>query len=293
MTVTVRMNVNEFLSKRRKSSLIAVGISALVLVGTANYFAVGRLLEASVFFLIPISFFTWYVSQRTGFAAAVASAVIILGTNIASPMHASHPIVGYWNALIWLGFFLLMTLTVMRLKVLYLDEKQLSRLDSLTHIANRLAFYETATAEKNRAQRFGQPISLAYIDLDGFKEINDALGHDVGDKLLLWVARTMQRNIRQTDSAARMGGDEFALILPNTTKDAASRVLNKVLRKLNRRMQQNRWPVTFSIGAVTFLTPRESVQEMIKRADDAMYSARREARTDWNRKKSLHNAPIA
>jgi diguanylate cyclase (GGDEF)-like protein len=268
------MNVNEFLSKRRKSSLIAVGLSALVLVAVANYFAVGQLLEASVFFLLPISFVTWFVSRRAGFVASVASAVIILGTNIALPMHASHPLVGYWNALIWLGFFLLMTLTVTRLKVLYLDEKQLSRLDNLTHIANRLAFYEMATAEKNRAQRFGQPITLAYVDLDGFKEINDLLGHEVGDKLLLWVARIMQRNIRQTDSAARMGGDEFALILPNTTKDAASRVLNKVLRKLNRRMQQNRWPVTFSIGAVTFLSVPESLQEMIKRADEAMYSAK-------------------
>jgi diguanylate cyclase (GGDEF)-like protein len=268
------MNVNEFLSKRRKSSLIAVGFLALVLVAVANYFAVGQLLEASVFFLIPVSFVTWFVSRRAGFVASVASAVIILVTNIALPMHASHPLVGYWNALIWLGFFLLMTLTVTRLKVLYLDEKQLSRLDNLTHIANRLAFYEMATAEKNRAQRFGQPITLAYVDLDGFKEINDLLGHEVGDKLLLWVARIMQRNIRQTDSAARMGGDEFALILPNTTKDAASRVLNKVLRKLNRRMQQNLWPVTFSIGAVTFLSVPESLQEMIKRADDAMYLAK-------------------
>jgi diguanylate cyclase (GGDEF)-like protein len=268
------MNVNEFLSKRRKSSLIGVGLSALVLVGTANYFAVGQLLEASVFFLIPVSFLTWFIGRRAGFLAAVASAAIILGTNIVSPIHASHPLVGCWNALIWLGFFLMMTLTVARLKMLYLGEKQLSRLDNLTHIANRLAFYEMATAEKNRAQRFGQPITLAYVDLDGFKEINDAMGHDVGDKLLLWVARTMQKNIRQTDSAARMGGDEFALILPNTTKDAASRVLNKVLQKLNRRMRQNHWPVTFSIGAVTFLAPPDSLQEMIKRADEAMYSAK-------------------
>jgi diguanylate cyclase (GGDEF)-like protein len=268
------MNINEFLSKQSKSSLAAIGIAGLMLVGAANYLAVGEVLETSVFFLIPVSFLTWLVGRRAGFGTAVASAAIILGTNLASPMHASHPLVAYWNALIWLAFFLLMALTVARLKVLYLGEKQLSRLDNLTRIANRLAFYEMATAEKNRAQRFGQPITLAYIDLDGFKEINDAMGHDVGDKLLLWVARTMQRNIRETDSAARMGGDEFALIFPNTTKDAASRVLSKVVRKLNRRMQQNRWPVTFSIGAVTFLAPPDSIQEMIKRADEAMYSAK-------------------
>ena len=268
------MNVNEFLSKRRKSSLIALGSSALVLVAIADYFAVSQLLEASVFFLIPVSFLTWFVSRRAGFVAAVASTVVIFGINLTSPVHASHPLVSYWNGLIWLGFFLLMTLTVARLKVLYLGEKQLSRLDNLTNIANRLAFYEMATAEKNRAQRFGQPITLAYVDLDEFKEVNDAMGHDVGDKLLLWVARTIQKNIRQTDSAARMGGDEFALILPNTNRDAASRILKKLLLKLNRRMHQNHWPVTFSMGAVTFLTPPASLQEMIKRADEAMYSAK-------------------
>jgi diguanylate cyclase (GGDEF)-like protein len=268
------MDVSEFLSKRRKLSLVALGTLALVLVGTADYFAVGQLLEFSVFFLLPVSFFTWFVNRKAGFILSAAGAAIILGINLASPNHAAHPRVGYWNALVWLGFFLLISLTIAKLKVLYLGERQLSRLDTLTRIANRLAFYEQATAEKKRAQRFGQPITLAYVDLDEFKEVNDAMGHEVGDKLLLWVARTMQKNIRQTDFAARMGGDEFALILPNTTKDAASLVLNKVLRKLNRRMKQNHWPVTFSIGAVTFLTPPESLQEMIKRADDAMYSAK-------------------
>jgi len=268
------MDVSEFLDKRRKLSLVALGTLALVLVGTVDYFAVGQLLEFSIFFLLPVSFFTWFVNRKAGFIVSAAGAAIILGINLASPIHAAHPRVGYWNALVWLGFFLLISLTIAKLKVLYLGERQLSRLDSLTRIANRLAFYELATAEKNRAQRFGQPITLAYVDLDEFKEVNDAMGHEVGDKLLLWVARTMQKNIRQTDFAARMGGDEFALILPNTTKDAASLVLNKVLRKLNRRMKQNHWPVTFSIGAVTFLTPPESLQEMIKRADDAMYSAK-------------------
>jgi len=215
------MDVSEFLDKRRKLSLVALGTLALVLVGTVDYFAVGQLLEFSIFFLLPVSFFTWFVNRKAGFIVSAAGAAIILGINLASPIHAAHPRVGYWNALVWLGFFLLISLTIAKLKVLYLGERQLSRLDSLTRIANRLAFYELATAEKNRAQRFGQPITLVYVDLDEFKEVNDAMGHEVGDKLLLWVARTMQKNIRQTDSAARMGGDEFALILPNTTKDAA------------------------------------------------------------------------
>jgi diguanylate cyclase (GGDEF)-like protein len=217
-------------------------------------------------------FFAWFINRRAGFVASAASAAIALGVNLASPMHVIYPRVGYWNALVWLGFFLLITVTVGELKVLYLRERQLSRVDNLTRIANRLAFYELATAEKNRAQRYRQPITLAYVDLDCFKEINDAMGHDVGDKLLSKVARTMKKSIRQTDAVARMGGDEFALILPNTNKDAAAKVLGKVVQMLNRSMQQNHWPVTFSMGAVTFVTPPESLQEMIKRADEVMYS---------------------
>jgi diguanylate cyclase (GGDEF)-like protein len=268
------MNINDFLGKQRKSTLIVLGSLVLLLVGAGDYFAASGLLEFSVFFLIPVSFFAWFINRRAGFFASVTSATIVLGVNLASPMHVIHPRVGYWNALIWLGFFLIITLTVGELKVLYLRERQLSRVDNLTQIANRLEFYELATAEKSRAQRYAQPITLAYVDLDHFKDVNDAMGHDVGDKLLIRVARTMQKSIRQTDTAARMGGDEFALILPNTNKDAAAKVLSKVLQMLNRSMRQNHWPVTFSMGAVTFVTPPQSLQEMIKRADKVMYSAK-------------------
>jgi diguanylate cyclase (GGDEF)-like protein len=268
------VGLSSFLSRRRKASLIGLGFVSLVLVGTIDYFAVRQLLEFSVFFLVPVTFFTWVISRRAGFLASAASAAIILAASLASPMHVIHARVSYWNALIWFGFFVLITLAVAQAKILYVEERQLSRLDALTRIANRRAFYEFAALERDRAQRYGQPITLAYLDLDGFKEINDLMGHDVGDKLLIWVARTMHKNIRRTDSVARIGGDEFAILLPNTDKHAAFRVLQKLLRILNRRMEQNRWPVTFSMGAVTFLTPPNSLQEMIRRADEAMYLAK-------------------
>lgn len=268
------MNVSEQLGHRPKTTLIALGCLVLLLVGVVDYFAARHLLDFSVFFVSPVAFFSWFIHRRAGFVAAVVTAVIALLVNLASPLHRLYPGVAYWNALVWLVFFLLVPLIVGELKLLYARERQLSRRDDLTHIANRLAFYETAKAEKDRAKRYGQPITLVYADLDGFKEVNDSFGHNVGDKLLVGVARTMQKNIRRTDTVARMGGDEFAIILPNTNKQAAAQVLRKLMQRLSLNMQQHHWPVTVSMGAVTFTTPPDSLQEMIKLADEVMYSVK-------------------
>jgi hypothetical protein len=119
------MNVNDFLSKRRKWALIALGSLALFVIGAANYFAVGQLLEACVFFLIPVSFFTWFVGRMAGFMVSAVSAVMVLGANLTSRLHAVHPWVGLWNALIWLGAFMILAMIVDRLKALYLAEKHL------------------------------------------------------------------------------------------------------------------------------------------------------------------------
>jgi diguanylate cyclase (GGDEF)-like protein len=281
------MNAADFLGKQTKPVLFALGSLAMVLVGVGDYFATTKLLEFPVFFLIPISFFTWLLSRRAGLLASLISGGIILVVNLSSPMDLIGSHIAYWNALIWFGFFVLITFIIAHLKVLHFRERDLARVDNLTGAATRLAFYEFTREEINRARRLNLPLTLAYIDLDCFKEINDRNGHSTGDKVLVSVAQSLQKSIRQTDMVARMGGDEFALILPNTHKDAAHKILGKVLNVLRRSMKEAGWPVTFSIGAVTFLNPPESVHEIIERADEIMYSVKE---TGKNR---LHQEEIA
>jgi GGDEF domain-containing protein len=123
--------------------------------------------------------------RHTGLIAPGVSAVFTLAANLASPLHAVHSRVAYWNALVWLVFFVLITIIIAELKGLYLRERRLSRVDNLTGIATRLAFYEVAEGKKNRAQRYRHSITMAYLDLDCFKEVNDSMGRPLLPALIL------------------------------------------------------------------------------------------------------------
>lgn len=154
------------------------------------------------------------------------------------------------------------------------NEKNLSRLDFLTQVSNRRAFSEILQIEAARSRRYKRPLTLAYIDLDNLEQVNDHLGHETGDKLLCLVAQTIVANIRVTDTVSRLGGDEFALLLPETGKDAAYEVITKLRRLLLETLQARQWLVTLSIGLATFASPGESVHQLVKAADDLMYSAK-------------------
>lgn len=268
------MNVAAFLGRRSRPALVLLGVAAILVIGIGDYFATKRLLEFSVFFVLPISFFTWFLNRTAGLVVCAISGAVILGVNLGSRTYLADINIAYWNAGVWLGFFVLFTFIVADLKVLHQRERHLARVDSLTGAATRLAFYEFANDEIHRARRLKQPITLAYLDIDCFKQINDRNGHTAGDRVLMAVARSMKAGTRRTDMVARMGGDEFALLLPNTRKDDAAALLTKIGNLLRKSMKERGWPVTFSIGAVTFQSSPESVGYMIECADQIMYSVK-------------------
>jgi len=268
-------DVADFFRKRSRRALLALGFLAMALIGLGDYFATTQLLEFSVFFLLPVAFFTWFMSRRAGLLGSLGCGAIIAGVNVSSSTYLLHGQIAYWNAVVWTAFFVLITFVIADMKALHVRERELARVDSLTRAATRAAFFEFADDEINRARRLSQPMTLAYLDLDCFKAINDRNGHAAGDSVLVAVARGIQNHIRRTDMVARLGGDEFALFLPNTCRDAATKLLSKVLEALMNTMRHQGWPITFSVGAVTFLSPPESVQAMVQRTDELMYSVKR------------------
>lgn len=172
-----------------------------------------------------------------------------------------------------LGFFLL-TVLLLKIGKELESEKIISHTDYLTGAVNSRYFNEVMQMEINRSSRTKHPITIAFIDIDDFKTINDQFGHSVGDRVLESVAATMRQRLRRTDIVARVGGDEFAILLPEVGPETAQIVISKMKNALLDEMRANHWTVTFSIGVITFLDPPESADEALNMADQIMYSVK-------------------
>ncbi|MQX53756.1 GGDEF domain-containing protein [Alcanivorax sediminis] len=154
--------------------------------------------------------------------------------------------------------------------------------DQLTGLANRRKFFEFGRYEIQRIDRSNNNgLWLLMMDLDHFKNINDAAGHDMGDKVLVMVSRAMQKSVRSVDLVSRLGGEEFAVLLPDSTPDGAEHVANRILASVNSLCILG-WtdihgPVTLSIGC-SRITPGSTLEDGMKSADSALYEAKRNGR---------------
>jgi diguanylate cyclase (GGDEF)-like protein len=249
--------------------LLALGISCV-----RYYF--GPDIAFTLFFIFPIIYITWKAGIWAGIFISFTSALSLLITEIYYPGLTSGNIIIYLNNIFRFIIFLIITYIISELRISLDKQKQLARIDPLTLIPNRRAFYETANMEMEKARRYGYPVSLLSIDLDNFKNINDTFGHSTGDFLLKRVASTLLGNIRAIDLVTRLGGDEFGILLPQANANSAYIVADKLKQIISETMQKHDWPVTPSIGLIVSLKAQESVDDMIKKADMLMYSAKKE-----------------
>ena len=172
--------------------------------------------------------------------------------------------------------------TSQRMSALAHQLEQEARTDPLTGLANRRYWTEWVTKEFERARRYSHPLSCSLLDLDHFKTVNDAHGHDVGDAVLIELARVMRRNVRPSDLICRYGGEEFTILLPETDLEGAVEQAHRLRRALETaeiRLHGLTIKVTASLGVATFPSPSAlTADDLVRAADKAMYAAKAQGR---------------
>lgn len=168
------------------------------------------------------------------------------------------------------------------LEVQAIELEHQAKTDVLTGISNRRHFFEMAEREMMRARRSEKPMAMLMIDIDHFKKINDKCGHSAGDEVLKSLSLTSQGMIRNIDVFGRIGGEEFAIVLPETSMEQATTVAERLRDKLSETHLElangERIPFTVSIGVSVLKDEDVSVEELLKRADEAMYRAKKHGR---------------
>jgi len=266
----------------------AVGIGSIGLLGIIDTLTSNEI-TFSLFYMAPIVVVTWAVHQEAGLFMSLLSALTLLGAEIAAGQTYSSPTIYVWNTLIRTVFYVIVTYLVAELHKARREEQLAARTDFVSGAANVRYFHELLQMEIDRIHRYPHPITVVYIDIDNFKLVNDLFGHKIGDEVLRSIAGELKAQLRRTDIVARVGGDEFALLLPSTHQPEAKVVISKVQTNLVETMKQRNWPVTFSMGAVTCVSPPHSPEQLLNMADELMYQVKNSTKNDvrffmWGRK---------
>lgn len=161
----------------------------------------------------------------------------------------------------------------------HLHMQNLANRDSLTELLNRRSFEKLTDLEIIRQRRHGGIFSLAVLDIDDFKKLNDSLGHHYGDLALKAIARHLSAHTRQSDSVARIGGDEFAILMPNTDLDSARLLCRKLSQHISDKLDNAPLKITASIGCACFEQAPASTSEALKQADQHMYKTKMARKT--------------
>ena len=265
------------LDRLSKASVYLVAYLVVIVIGFLDY-KTGAEISLSFFYLLPITLLVWQNGKKPGIFISLISTVIWFVSNKLAGQEHSSIFIFYWNAVVRTGFFLTTTFLLAEIRFLLDREKKLSRTDSLTGTLNRRAFYEFAELQIAALHRVFRPFVVILFDIDNFKNINDQHGHHTGDLLLQGVTATIRALIRSNDRLVRLGGDEFMLFLPETGKNGARTIASRLFKNLNRIMEEKKWPVSFSLGVITFLKIPSSVDEIIHVADELMYEAKKDGK---------------
>ncbi|WBL14474.1 sensor domain-containing diguanylate cyclase [Sutcliffiella sp. NC1] len=161
--------------------------------------------------------------------------------------------------------------------------RHLAYYDNLTNLPNRLLLHNHLKRAKARAKRNNHNLTILFMDLDGFKQVNDTLGHDVGDLLLKEVAYRLENCVREEDLISRIGGDEFIIVLEETDNEDVRKIAERIVSAISERydLNGNKTEVTPSIGISVFPEHGEEIEVLLKNADKAMYAAKNNGKAQY------------
>ncbi len=248
----------------------ACAVAALI--GLIDY-ATGVELRVYPLYYLPISVAAWH-TKRLG---AVIVAVLCIGlwflSNTTAGMHYSRDLIWALNLLAQGASFVFVGLLIAMLRSAIERERSFGRTDPLTGLLNARGFYEEGARSIALCRRSGKDMALAYLDLDDFKTVNDTLGHYEGDLVLGRMADALRRAVRQSDLIARVGGDEFAVLLLGAGLESASATIDR-LRQVLAADHAGVPGVRVSIGVVLSAGASAPIDDMLRVADRLMYRSK-------------------
>jgi len=263
-----------FLDRRSLAGIWVISLGLVLVIGIGDLYT-GTEISTSIFYVMPVAIASWYGNRNVGIVLSIIAALVWLATEIGGGREYPYTAIYIWNMLVRLGLFLIIALLLRNFKDLLITEETAADTDYLTGALNTRGFYERMQQEIDRSARTHKPFTVAYIDLDNFKVVNDSLGHAISDELLISVVKILDDNLRKIDVLARLGGDEFAILFIETNNEDVKSAFTHVHRYLRENMQKNNWPVTFSVGIVTFETPPLTSHHALNIADEVMYLVKR------------------
>ena len=248
---------------------------ASALIGAAVFFR-GSATTPHALFYLWVACYSFYFFPRGVAMAEVAFAAVTYAAALLFLPHAPAHALELW--LVTLGTLLvagvLITALRHRIEEVLKGLASAARTDVLTHLLNRRGFEESFELELERARRGGHTLSVLVGDLDNFKQINDRFGHSAGDLALVRASGMLERRKRRIDTVARLGGEEFALIVPDADDHAAYMLAERLRTALRESFAQEPVPITISFGVASFPGHGETFETLLGAADDALYAAK-------------------
>ena len=253
---------------------VVVGLVAVL--GIAHRLGDAQI-SLATFFVVPCALAAWTLGFTPGLLIALLSATVTLASDLATQPNAQPAAIAI-NSALRFGLYAVVAWGAHMIGELLGHLYELSETDTLTGLTNLCEFRERGSEEIRRANRTQRAFTLVVLDLDDFKAVNDTQGHAAGDAVLKRVGAVMKSSLRDIDTPARIGGDEFAILLPETDADGARAAMLTLRTALKAEFARMKHPLTASIGAATFAQPPETFAEAVKQADELMYTVKNAAK---------------